>query len=161
MAQYSLQNLDKWLSDVTGQLAKSNSPQHMRMVGEFLVEKIKIRTRLGYGVETIGGQKSRIKALSPKYVEYRKTFKGLSREAKPSFSNLTLTGSMIDNLEVTNVGSNSITIEPTGSDNRGVSNKNKAAYQQKQGRNFLSLSRQEIKGAREYWVTSLSGLLNK
>lgn len=68
---------------------------------------------------------------------------------------------MLDSLKVTSIGTNSLTIEPTGTDRKGVSNSNKAAYQQRQGRNFLSLSKQEIKAAREFWVTSLSGLLNK
>lgn len=161
-----LKNLDNWIEKVGNEFAKANSPAHLRAVGENIIEGkqgggIRIRTRLGYGVETTGGQKTRLKALSSKYINYRKVFKGLSSETSAARSGLTLTGSMLDSLQVTSVGSNSITIEPTGSDRKGVSNANKAAWQQEKGRNFLSLSRQEVKAAREFWVSSLSGLLNQ
>lgn len=161
-----LKNLDNWLQNVTNQMSKANSPEHLRLVGENIIENkaglggIRIRTRLGYGVEEAGGQKKRLNALSTKYIARRTKFKGLSNEARAGFSNLTLTGSMIDSLKVTSVSSNSITIEPTGSDKGGNSNSDKAAWNQQKGRNFLSLSRQEVKAAREFWVTSLSGLLN-
>ena len=161
-----IKNLDSWMAGITEQFTKANSPAHLRAVGENIIKGkegggIRIRTRLGYGVNVIGGNKAKLRPLSPNYIEYRKLFKGLSGEARAKKSNLTLTGSMLDSLAVTSVGSNSITIEPTGSDKFNVSNQNKAAWQQKQGRNFLSLSRQEIKAAREFWVSSLSGLLNK
>jgi hypothetical protein len=161
-----IQNLNGWMQGITKQMQSANSPAHLREVGEHVIQGkqgggLRIRTRLGYGVNEAGGQKSRLKPLTARYIEYRKVFKGLSSETRPGKSNLTLTGSMLDSLKVTSVGTNSLTIEPTGTDRKGVSNTNKAAWQQKQGRNFLSLSRQEIKSAREYWVTSLSGLLNK
>lgn len=162
-----INSVNDWVQGISKQISSANSPAHLREVGENIIENkqtgggLRIRTRLGYGVDVPGGQKSKLKPLSTKYIEYRKLFKGLSSEAQVKRSNLTLTGSMLDGLAVTSIGTNSITIEPTGSDKFGVSNQSKAAYQQKQGRNFLSLSKQEIKAAREFWVTSLSGLLNQ
>ena len=163
-----LYKLDDWLKKVSDDMGRANSPAHLRIVGEAIIEDIRIgggirvRTRLGYGVDVGGGQKTKLKALSTRYIEYRRTFKGLSKYAKVKFSNLTLTGSMLDSLQVTSAAQNTITIEPTGTDKKGVSNKNKAAWQQRDhGRNFLTLSKQEVKKAREVWVTTLSGLLNQ
>lgn len=166
MAINEIKNLDNWIEGVGKQISQANSHAHLRKVGENIIQGIqgggiRIRTRLGYGVDVSGGQKTKLKALSSKYIVYRRLFKGLSSETSPTRSGLTLTGSMLDSLKVTSVGTNSITIEPTGTDRKGVSNANKAAWQQQKGRNFLSLSKQEVKAAREFWVTSLSGLLNK
>ena len=161
-----IKNLDNWIENIGKQFSQANSPDHLRAIGENIIEGkdgggIRIRTRLGYGVEVTGGQKSKLKALSQRYINYRRVFKGLSSETSATRSGLTLTGSMLDSLKVTSIGTKSITIEPTGNDWKNVSNANKAAWQQQKGRNFLSLSRQEVKAAREFWVSSLSGLLNK
>ena len=71
-----------------------------RKIAEDLVVQIRKRTRLGYGVKE-GGKQNKLTKLSDSYKEYRKKNKGkLSNQTTPSKSNLTLTGEMLDSMQV-------------------------------------------------------------
>ena len=114
-------------------------------IGDAMIEEIQKRTKLGYGVDDNYGSKSPLKKLSDAYKRQRKNM-NLGERGKWNKSNLTLTGSMLESLKArTNKSSYTVTVRPTGSDEKGVSNARKAGQQEKDGRPFLYLSTPEIK----------------
>jgi hypothetical protein len=131
----------------------------MGLIGDFLIEKIRIRTQLGYGVDKHLSEKTKLKPLSKKYIEQRKVMSYLSGMTTPKKSNLTRTGSMLDSLKVKSMSNKAIRIGPTGSEMFGVSTSSKAYFQEKMGRIFLRLSSQEVKQVRIFWLRSFSDLL--
>lgn len=159
MAKNNKQNMVDFVARLNKQIEATTGPAEMKAIGGFLIQKIAIRTRLGYGVNNHLDEKSKLKPLSPKYKEFRKSYPYLYNMTKPKMSNLTLTGSMIDSLAIKAIGKNSIRIGPTGTDRNGVSNSSKAYWQEKAGRVFLRLSRQEVKQARIFWMRTFSDLL--
>jgi mRNA-degrading endonuclease RelE of RelBE toxin-antitoxin system len=105
-------------------------------------ERIRRRTRLGKGV-TKSGDLQTLKKLDPKYIKWRKN-QSLPPETKPSKSNLTLTGSMLNNIKGKRSGTKLI-FYFVGS-TRGVENEKKAKYARELGRNFFALSKTEKNG---------------
>lgn len=78
--------------------------QALRPLGEKIKDRIRIRTRLGKGVESTGAQQKPLKKLSPNYVTERKRLAAagdLSDKTSPKTSNLTRTGQMLDELKST------------------------------------------------------------
>jgi hypothetical protein len=159
VAKNNKQIMIDFVARLNKQIEATTGPEEMKAIGKFLIGKIAVRTRLGNGVNNHLDEKSKLKKLSPKYVEYRKTYAHLSNMTKPRMSNLTRTGSMIDSLSIKAIGKNSIRIGPTGTDRNGVSNSSKAYWQEKAGRVFLRLSKQEVKLARIFWMRTFSDLL--
>jgi hypothetical protein len=159
VAKNNKQNMIDFVARLNKQIEATTGPAEMRKIGGFLIQKIAVRTRLGNGVMDHLAEKSKLKPLSPKYIEFRKSYGQLYNMTTPKRSNLTLTGSMIDSLRIKAIGKNSIRIGPTGTDRNGVSNSSKAYWQEKAGRVFLRLSRQEVKQARIFWMRTFSDLL--
>jgi hypothetical protein len=157
--QSNKQNIADFVARLNKSIEATTGPAEMKAIGGFLIEKIAIRTRLGYGVNDHLDEKSKLKSLSPKYQQFRKGYRYLHGMTTAKKSNLTLTGSMIDSLMIKSIGKNSIRIGPTGKDRNGVSNSSKAYWQEKAGRVFLRLSRQEVKQARIFWMRTFSDLL--
>lgn len=153
------EQMAEFVARLNSAVMEATGPEEMKKIGAFMVEKIAIRTRLGYGVNDNLAEKSKLKPLSKKYVEFRKSYPFLSDLTSAKKSNLTRTGSMIDSLRVKEIGKNSIRIGVTGFDRDGVSNQKKAAIQEKMGRTFLRLSRPEVKQVRIFWVRQFSDLL--
>jgi hypothetical protein len=159
VAKNNKQIMIDFVARLNKQIEATTGPAEMKAIGKSLIGKIAVRTRLGSGVNNHLDEKSKLKPLSPKYKEFRKGYAHLSNMTKPKMSNLTLTGSMIDSLAIKAIGKNSIRIGPTGTDRNGVSNSSKAYWQEKAGRIFLRLSRQEVKQARIFWMRTFSDLL--
>lgn len=70
-------------------------------VGSYLVETIRNRVRLGYGVERDGAKKQKFKGLAPLTILYRQIMEDngdLYPGSRPSRSHLTATGQMMDSL---------------------------------------------------------------
>lgn len=124
------------------------------LIGEAAIKIIKIRTRLGYGVNEPCGDKVRLapfgeKAADPqaakkKYVKFRKNFSNLSSETTPGKSNLTLTGDMLDNMtyKATRDG---VTITFDGNDNKKKAQWAQEGSSNRPQRIFLNLSASEKK----------------
>lgn len=159
--QQNLKNIENFVKKMNEDIAKLTTKEHLQSVGEFIANNIKKRTRLGYGVNDNLQEKVKLKKLSPEYIEFRKKFDQLHSFVTPRESKLTLTGSMLDNLKVKSIQGNKIKIGPVGYDDFGVSNSNKAYYQEVQGRIFLRLSFQEVKQAREFWLGKYFALLKR
>lgn len=137
--------LDKFNAAMARALSKVGAPSNMRKFGEDAADIVRLRTRLGSGVETEGGTKKRLKPLSESYRKRRKKA-DLHPDTAPNKSNLTFTGQMLDSLGVTSVRQNQVTFGPRGSrTGSSLSNKQVAEYVTLAGRAFNNLSKVEIK----------------
>jgi hypothetical protein len=154
-------NIEDFVKRLNTLIESSTGQAQMGKIGRFLIDKITVRTRLGYGVKDNLEQKYPLRSVprSPAYEKFRKTFTGLSPQTTPRRHNLTLTGSMIDSLKIKAMSRNKITIGPTGFDQFGRSNEMKAYWQEQLGRVFLRLSEQEVKQVRIFWIRQFSDLL--
>lgn len=155
--------------------------------GEIMVEVadiVRLRTRLGYGVQDDGAAKERLKPLAGSYREQRankaRYWTGadgkvrrreiesgggrhpqLSDDTTPGKSNLTFTGQMLDSLKgrATSAGRG----EVAASGNRrggGASNPDVARYVSEQGRPFLNLSDVEIRRVTDLVKRSIIAKVN-
>lgn len=115
---------------------------------EDTAERIKNRTRLGYGVESRGARRQKLKPLKDTYRNIRRKNKGsLSKATTPKKSNLTFTGQLLDSLR--GFGRRGrIVIEVVDNRDDGESNKAIAGYVKENGRPFLEVSDKELKGLR-------------
>lgn len=137
------------------------SVKEMQAVGGFALGLIIKRTRIGYGVSEFLADKERLKRLSPKYIKARQSFQGLDSTTTPAKSNLTRTGQMLRSTKVTRVTRSTATIEPTGTRDDGLTNKEVAAFQEEQGRTYLNVSRLEQAQILRFYRKSFRDLLRK
>ncbi len=153
------ESIDKFVKRLNSTIERVNGPAEMRAIGDFMIEKIRVRTQLGNAVMENLTEKSKLKPLSKKYIEQRKVFSSLSSMTTPKRSNLTRTGSMLDSLKIKSMSKTAIRVGPTGADMFGVSNSSKAYWQEKMGRIFLRLSFAEVKQIRIFWLRTFKLLL--
>lgn len=115
-------------------------------LGIFVVDLIRKRTRLGYGINKNGGDKVRFPQLSDRYVDYRKKNR---RELDPTTSakksNVTFSGQMLRSLGYRIKGGNSgILIQVSGTRRDGSKNEDVALeLLNKRDRRFIGLTRSE------------------
>ena len=129
-------------------------------VGEMIEEGIKKRTRLGYGVQDNYKSKNKLEPLSKNYKKQRKRQK-LSKSTSPAKSNLTKSGSMLDNLSTKiNKRKYTVQVKPSGADRDGVSNKKKSVWVSKD-RPYLFLSTPEIKRITKFLRKELDKIIKK
>jgi len=145
------------------------SPEAMRKIGDQAASMIKLRTRLGYGVQKDGADKEKLKPLSKTTIEVRKGnlafFKSpstgkpipyepddngakvrLHSDTRPSKSNLTRTGQLLDSVKVTKAGRGTVSVGPKGARNDGnLTNEKVGEYVTEGGRPFNNLSKVETK----------------
>lgn len=178
---------DPFKKKIEDALNKFASADNMQKIGDLAAGIIKKRTRLGFGVETTGADRNKLKPLSEKYIEFRKNLKGIQRAKKAvraggkvslktkqrasknpkielssdtsaSKSNLTLTGQMLDSLKATST-QGSVTIEASGNRKDGLSNKEISGYVEEQGRKFLDLAKADLKQIKNYLESLVDKLL--
>lgn len=135
----------------------------LRPYAKDAAERVRIRTRLGYGVQDgeRGGKRERLKPLKPDYRIFRKKSKKTNRKlTTPAKSNLTLTGQLLDAIRGRVRGK---TIEVYFKENRndGVKNTDIRKGQAEQGRDFFELTDKEVKGLRNQIKKDLIKLLRK
>jgi len=124
------------------------APANMRKYGDMSAAMIKLRTRLGSGVDASGDSKKALKRLADSTKESRKAKKKkgkLSELTTPNRSNLTETGQLLDSVGVTKSAYGSVTVSPSGSRTDGKTNQKVAEYVTDGGRPFNNLSKIEIK----------------
>lgn len=134
-------------------------------VGRFARDIVVKRTRLGYGVTRDFGKKERLARLSPNYIKRRKMFAGLSENTRPTRSNLTFTGQMLDSIE-SNVKRGIIEIKPTGRRLDGKRNEDIARYNEQGGKGrpkriFMRISQLEFKQIVRFYRKTFGDLLRK
>lgn len=147
-------------------LSRGISQQEARSLGQFAIDIIVKRTRLGYGVAKQFGTKQRLRGLSARYVKYRTTFPGLSSTTTPSRSNLTLTGQMLASMKLiktqTSSGQTVIRFGPTGTRPKtGKTNLEVASFQESQGRVFNRVSQLEFQQILRFYRKNFGDLLRK
>lgn len=135
-------------------------PQVLRAMGDEAVRLIVKRTRLGYGVDGHGAERSKLKALSPGYVHLRELDDTLSAMTSPKRSNLTRTGQMLDSMTVLEVRQGSVVVGPVGARDDGLTNAQVAAYVSAQGRSFNFLSRLEQEQLVRFYRNRFGDLLS-
>lgn len=111
-------------------------------------ERIRRRTRTGQGLQETkrGAKRKKLKKLSDKYKVFRrKNKREISKNTKPSKSNLTLTGQLLDSI-VGRARGTKIIVEFLEKRKDGLKNRDIARYQSEQGRDFFELSDKELRG---------------
>ena len=160
---------NKLANDLTKLLKKIekaiDSPRYRRefeQLGEFAVNLIVKRTRLGYGVRKNGGKRFRLAPLDSKYVDARKRQGGLSKFARPKKSNLTRTGQMLESVEVLEYRRGKLKIGPNGRRRDGIDNADLAIWNaNRKGRIFNRLSDKEYNQLRRFYRKTFGDLLKK
>jgi hypothetical protein len=132
------------------------STKNMKAIGEDLAEQIRIRTRLGNGLAKNGGEPTKLKPLSPGYINERKTMEELSPLTTPKRSNLTQTGEMLDELIATSPGPKKLTLTF-----KSEESKTKAEANAKMGRPFMAISRVQIERLTNSLKKQIKDILKK
>lgn len=130
-------------------MKRAFSAAQMTKYGEFAAEMIKLRSRLGFGVSTEGGNRNRFAELSKSYKEERaqdrKSGK-LSSLTTPNRSNLTRTGQMLESLGVKKLKDGEVKIGPKGKRlGESITNEEVGVFVSAAGRVFNNLSKTELK----------------
>ncbi len=92
-------NIDKFIDDINKRLERAQDKTVFSAVAKMASDLIKKRTRLGYGVEKDGANKTKLKGIKDKTIEQRQRKKKmglLHNNTTPKKSNLTDTGQLID-----------------------------------------------------------------
>lgn len=140
----------------------------MTKIGNFAADKIRVRTRTGYGVPKAGAEKEKLAALSESYIAAREKDDSLSSETRPGASNLTRTGQMLDSIEVVKASEGQAIISVSGSRDDGKTNREIAKFhrdgiKRKRGgpvkRIFLNLSGSEQKQVQGFIRRIITALL--
>ncbi len=165
-------------------IPKIKSADNMRKIGEQACAMIKLRTRLGSGVEGNGKDKAKLKPLTKSTIEQRKgnlafyvgpsgtpiPYKPDANGAKvklhsdtsPSKSNLTRTGQLLDSEQVTSVGYGKVEVGPKGARYDGkASNEQVGEWVSKAGRAYNYLSKVEVKRLQDGIKKQLRDLLKR
>lgn len=136
-----LKKYRKRLKKVVGDLVKD--PVLLNKIGKEVLKSIK--------GETIGGfspkRGEKLDDLSPSYIEQRKAARkrgdsNLSDLMRPTKAGNVYTGQLMDSLRL-RVEGNKITIEPTGTRDDGLTNKEVAEKLKDQDRGFLGLDEEQ------------------
>ncbi len=88
-------------------------PSKFKLLADFIADRVRARTRRGYGVPVFGKGKEKLAPLKKSTIKARERMKAngqLSSETSPRRSNLTMTGKMLDDL-YTKVVNNTVKIK--------------------------------------------------
>jgi len=123
------------------------SVNKMQFYAQTAAQLIRRRTRVGYGVDTLGGNIKPLKPLSEGYKADRRIDRALgqlSKDTAPAKSNLTRTGQMLDAINGRGVreGIGEVYFEENRND--GEFNAEIAFENEQRGRKFFTLSGAEI-----------------
>lgn len=147
-------DLKKIISKLRSTIGGEFGRESLQLLGERAAEIIRRRTRLGYGVRRQLGERFRLAALSPRYIEYRAENREiLSEFTAPRKSNLTLTGEMLDDLQPIRYRRNSVTLGFKSSAAR------KKAEWVSRRRPFLAMSQPEFRQLLRYKQQELTRAL--
>jgi len=138
-----VKDLEKIKKKADRLLKKTTDPIRMKRLGKLTIEQIRKRTRLqGKGVDKAMGTAKPLKKVSQKYADWRKkNKKKIHRKAARGVdSNLTLTGQMIDSLDIVRYHDGNLLI---GHSNKLAEDKTK--WQKIMGRTYMYISRSEFK----------------
>lgn len=151
-----MKDWDDFLKKYKRAYEKMAEPASMIAIGEFAASKIRLRTRLGFGVKKPNGSPSPLAPLEDSTKKSRRK-KDLSGDTKPGFSNLTETGQLLDSIKVVAVKKGEVEVGPEGSRDDGESNQNIGIWQTKgdskrnrKPRPFNNLSKAESRAVKNF-----------
>jgi hypothetical protein len=159
MASKPEQEVKAFVNSVQKRLSMAINSRQMGVIGRFVVELIKERSRRGYGVAKNGNpEKSFPKPLSKGYVAQRRRSR-LSPFTTPTKSNITRTGKLLASIRYT-VNTGRAVVRPVGSRNdSNLSNAELASeLQGRLNRPFMYLSAKQINALRRFIETDILGL---
>ena len=136
---------------------------NLKPIADDAADRIKKRTRLGYGVKDgeRGGPRVKLKGLSNSYKKQRKKYLDINKKyTTANKSNLTKTGQLLDSL-IGKVSNKKIIIKLKENRDDGEKNKDIVDWQSSKGRDFFELTDKEIKGLRSQLKKDLIKLLKK
>lgn len=155
----SLRNIIKRIEKAT---ERAVSSQELTSVGNFVIDLIVKRTRLGYGVSRQFGAKTSLKPLSMGYRAFRTRNPALSPTTSAGKSNLTFSGQMLDSVKIIRAQNGKVSFGPTGGrQDSSLTNLQVAAIQERQGRIFNRVSQLEYSQALRYYRRQFGDLLKK
>jgi len=149
---------------IKGKMIKALNKQFMLKAGNELSEDIRRRTRLGFGVKDIGRPRRKLKPLAQITKIYRREFQNkMSSLTKPSRSNLTFTGQLLDSLKAVKSSTGKVTIDFVGihKDIHGKRMKNidLANEVTSKGRPFLGPTNRELQRFRTKLINQIEKFL--
>ncbi len=175
-------DLSKFDSKVKKLIKEFSSQSNMQKIGSYAAERIKVRTRLGRGVEKDGAQPKPLKKLSNSYrdqrkgkvafytvgtgpnrivVPYEPTKKPkLSSATSATKSNLTFSGKLLDSIAVIKKTASSVFLGFKENRNDKNTNKEIAEFVSKE-RPFFHLSAPEKNGLKKFIQELLNGIIKK
>jgi hypothetical protein len=156
--------LSKFTKKIEKFLDSTVNKRQMTALGNFSIDLIVKRTRLGYGVNRDLGERSRLRGLKPSYIKYRQSQQRrgyLDSTTTANRSNLTLTGQMLRSMRVIRPEDGKISISPYGVRKDGKRNEKIAEYQAASGRVFNKLSLNEYNQLLRYYRKTFGDLLKK
>ena len=155
----AINDLSKFIKKIEKAVGEALKPVALKRVGVFTTELVVKRTRLGYGVSENYRPKVKLKALSKKYIEARKSRLKLDTTTRPTKSNLTLTGQMLRSMSF-EISNGLIVIKPTGtrSDSR-YTNEQIAEFNADKGRVFNRISKAEFNQVKRFYRKTFGDLL--
>lgn len=149
-------------SRINKSMKDAADPLNILPTAQFTIDLIVKRARLGYGVDHDEGDKFTFPSLSANYRAFRARYSGLSGTTSPNKSNITLTGQLLDSIDVIRKKDGEIVIGPTGTrSGSSLTNKKLAGYLADQGRPFMFVSRLEYQQILRFYRKTFGDLLGK
>jgi hypothetical protein len=142
---------------LNARVKSATAPEHMKQLAEEAGRMVRVRTRLGQGVNK-SGAKGKLKALSEDYIDFRETYSDLSEFTTPPRSNLTLTGEMLESIEILDVKDGKVEIGPNLNTRRdGKATNQKVAEGVSKARPFMNFHKLEIKKLARFYEKNILG----
>jgi hypothetical protein len=158
-------SIDALAADLKRAINELRQPKYMKQIGELSAELIRVRTRLGYGVEKNDGPRQRLKPLAQSTIDQRAgklaffttpdgvvipykpdTKPTLSGFTTPKKSNLTRTGQMLASIKPFDAKLGEVKVGPKGSrGGESLTNEKLMEYVTDAGRPFNYHTKTEIK----------------
>jgi hypothetical protein len=153
--------LGSWIEKAEDLVGKKIPSRALLMrLGHEVADRIRKRTRLGYGVSSNGAKRVKLKNMrqhSEPYADWRAENPGkLDEETKPPMHNLTLTGEMLRDLKLTRVNMTTKQLEIGFKDPFSLK---KAQINTKRGWIFMHLSDTEIKSVNNFYKREMRKLV--
>ena len=145
-------DMSKFNKDMENVVKEFTNKDVMQQIGDYAVDRIKTRTRLGKGVKSTGSEAEPLKPLKDSYREQRKRDKRsgkLSQFSSPAKSNLTRTGQMLDSISVKATAQKVLLYFRGSRKDSDASNAEVAGFVS-ESRPFFNLSKAELNGLNRF-----------
>ena len=137
---------DDLRDQIRSKIKDAFSKKLMKDLGKEMADRIRVRTRTGKGVDSMGADAKPLKRLKDSYRKVRKNSPDLNRSLTSNVkSNLTFTGQLLDSIQGDAINERQFIITLKENRNDGIKNADLTRWQEEKGRKFFYFSRAEIK----------------